>query len=157
MVFASYPVASLIRFAALPVGAAKRVLTPRALKILRMELMMVVLPVPGWPVSTMTLDRQALFTASICLSAKVMSSFSWTHWTALSASISLMDFDFFMRVFSRLAMLVSEMIFPRKSGQEVKHLVMKKSLWRCEDVQDQKVLHRGVQARSGCIDGAKRQ
>jgi hypothetical protein len=56
MVFASYPVASLIRFAARPVGAARGILTPRAWKILRMELMIVVLAVPGCPVSTMTLD-----------------------------------------------------------------------------------------------------
>ena len=58
--------------------------------------------------------------------------------------------------FTTLCTTSAIVIFPRKSGQEVKHLVMN-LLERCEYVHDQEDVHRGVQARSGCIDGAKRQ
>ena len=64
MVFASRPVASLILLAALPVGAASRMSIPRRPKIVRIALMMVVFPVPGPPVMTMTLLFTADFTAS---------------------------------------------------------------------------------------------
>lgn len=47
MVFASCPVVSLIRFAALPVGAASRIFVPTAEYSFRTALMIVVFPVPG--------------------------------------------------------------------------------------------------------------
>jgi hypothetical protein len=53
MVFASRPVASDNRFAALPVGAQRRHFTPLARRILRIEFS-VVLPTPGPPVMITT-------------------------------------------------------------------------------------------------------
>ena len=50
-----------------------------------------------------------------------------------------------------------QVIFPRKAGQEVKHLVMKQYVMEVRDVQDQKVIHGGVQAGSCGIDGEGRQ
>jgi hypothetical protein len=52
IVFASTPVASVMRFAARPVGAQRSNRTPLAARILRIELTMVVLPTPGPPVIT---------------------------------------------------------------------------------------------------------
>ena len=54
MVLASMPVASLIRLAALPVGAASRTRSPAFFSAAMMPCVVVVLPVPGPPVSTMT-------------------------------------------------------------------------------------------------------
>ena len=54
MVFASTPVASVMRFAARPVGAQSNSDTPLAARILRIELTIVVLPTPGPPVITST-------------------------------------------------------------------------------------------------------
>ena len=58
MVLASYPVISLIRFAALPVGAARKMSRPSSSKYLIILLIVVVLPVPGPPVIT-KIFRQA--------------------------------------------------------------------------------------------------
>ena len=63
MVFASMPVASDIRFAALPVGAAKIITHPACLYAEIIPNVVVVLPVPGPPVNTITLDEMAVFTA----------------------------------------------------------------------------------------------
>ena len=58
------PVASDIRLAALPVGAAKMILRPAALKAEMMPRVVVVFPVPGPPVSTITLEETAVRMAS---------------------------------------------------------------------------------------------
>ena len=73
------PVVSLKRFAARPVGAAKRIFNPWAFKMDKMPLITVVLPVPGPPVSTKTpWWRQALM-ASFCFCASwIWLSFSHT-------------------------------------------------------------------------------
>src|SRR5665647_3744316 len=110
MVFASWPVASLIRFAALPVGAASNNLTPILTKIFRMALTMVVFPVPGPPVMIKTLSVTARLTASICLDAKVVSNYFCTHLSALSGSIGLMDFGALVKAFNRRAILVLSLI-----------------------------------------------
>ena len=65
MVLASKPVASVIRLAARPVGAHSRSLTPFAASMRRMALTMVVLPTPGPPVMTSTLDIKASRIAAI--------------------------------------------------------------------------------------------
>src|SRR5512136_1887363 len=96
-----------MRLAALPVGAANMILALMADKIFRMALMMVVLPVPGPPVITMTLFSAARWTASICLSASVMESFSCTHWMAFSESIFRMAWEAFISVLRRAAILFS--------------------------------------------------
>ena len=64
MVLASKPVASVMRLAARPVGAHRRSLTPFADSMRRMALTMVVLPTPGPPVMTSTLDISASRTAA---------------------------------------------------------------------------------------------
>ena len=64
IVFASNPVASLIRLAARPVGAHSRISTPLVDRMRRMVLTIVVLPTPGPPVITETLDASATRTAS---------------------------------------------------------------------------------------------
>src|SRR3974390_3040517 len=107
MVLASWPVASLIRFAARPVGAAKRNLTLALAKILRMALMMVVLPAPGPPVITTTLLVRAHFTASTCFEARVISSWCCTQEIALSGLMGLMALGAVIRVLNRAAILVS--------------------------------------------------
>ena len=66
MVFASAPVASLIRFAALPVGAANRKSLPSFSKYRKMVRMVVVFPVPGPPVMSTTPFVTASFTALRC-------------------------------------------------------------------------------------------
>ena len=59
MVFASRPVLSLSRLAARPVGAARAISTPVDASTLRIELIRVVLPTPGPPVITRTLESKA--------------------------------------------------------------------------------------------------
>ncbi len=54
MVFASSPVVSVSRFAALPVGAQSRHFTFLARRIRRIELTRVVFPTPGPPVMMAT-------------------------------------------------------------------------------------------------------
>jgi hypothetical protein len=70
MVLASKPVASVIRFAARPVGAHSRRLVHFAARIRRMALTIVVLPTPGPPVVTNTLDISASRIAATWLSAR---------------------------------------------------------------------------------------
>ena len=69
MVLASQPVASLILLAALPVGAASKILSFNCWKILNIALMRVVFPVPGPPVIIKTFERAANRIASFCLCA----------------------------------------------------------------------------------------
>jgi len=64
MVRASKPVASVIRLAARPVGAHSSTSSPSACISRMMNRVMVVLPVPGPPVSTVTPPRSASSTAS---------------------------------------------------------------------------------------------
>ncbi len=71
MVLASKPVASFMRLAARPVGAPSRSLTPFAERMRKMALTMVVLPTPGPPVTTSTLEASAVATAALWLSARV--------------------------------------------------------------------------------------
>ena len=66
MVRASRPVASLILRAALPVGAASITLWPMRSWIAMIDLMMVVFPVPGPPVMTMTFRSTESLTARAC-------------------------------------------------------------------------------------------
>src|SRR6476659_1813413 len=70
IVLASKPVASVMRLAARPVGAHSRISVPFAARIRRMALTMVVLPTPGPPVITVTLDISARRTAATWLAAK---------------------------------------------------------------------------------------
>ena len=76
IVIASYPVASVIRFAALPVGAAKRISNPSCSKYWIIPLIVVVLPVPGPPVKTTILSCATAWIASFCFSANVICSVS---------------------------------------------------------------------------------
>ena len=74
MVAASKPVASVMRLAALPVGAASPTESCRSNKARTMTRMMVVLPVPGPPVMTMSPAFKAAFTALRCSSDSVRPS-----------------------------------------------------------------------------------
>src|SRR5277367_7067890 len=87
MVLASKPVASVILFAARPVGAHSRRLVPFAARMRRMALMMVVLPTPGPPVITTTLDIRASRIAATWLLARASPIRFSTHGSALSGSI----------------------------------------------------------------------
>ena len=64
MVFASMPVLSDKRFAARPVGAQSAMVTVLALTIFSSELTRVVLPTPGPPVMTITLETSATRSAA---------------------------------------------------------------------------------------------
>ena len=77
IVWASQPVASVIRLAARPVGAARRISIPSPSKYLIIVLIVVVLPVPGPPVMTRSPELIACITASLCLSSSsILSAFS---------------------------------------------------------------------------------
>ena len=69
MVFASLPLVSAIRLAALPVGAASTQEIFNSSKICRMAWITVVLPVPGPPVTTVKPEVTALRMASRCSGA----------------------------------------------------------------------------------------
>jgi len=64
MVFASMPVLSDKRFAARPVGAQSAIETALAINIFSKELTRVVLPTPGPPVMTITLETSATRSAA---------------------------------------------------------------------------------------------
>ena len=87
IVFASNPVASLIRLAARPVGAQSRMSTSFADRMRRMELTMVVLPTPGPPVITETFEASAVRTASAWPGARARPVLCSTQGSALSGSI----------------------------------------------------------------------
>ena len=88
MVEAPLPVASSMRFAARPVGAAKAMERFRRSMASTMARRVVVFPVPGPPVMTRRWESTARMRASFCFSAKVMSSFSHTALTMSSAMCS---------------------------------------------------------------------
>ena len=88
MVLASMPVASVMRLAARPVGAQRRSFVPLAERMRRIEFTMVVLPTPGPPVMTSTLERSARRMASTWLAASVSPVRPSIQGSALSASIS---------------------------------------------------------------------
>ncbi len=66
MVLASFSVASLSRFAALPVGADKSTLLPHFSKTSTTAFTMVVFPVPGPPVMTNIFLSRLSLMASFC-------------------------------------------------------------------------------------------
>ena len=68
---ASADVASLMRLAARPVGAASFTASPARLRTASMALSTVVLPTPGPPVTMKTAARAASSTAARCSSASV--------------------------------------------------------------------------------------
>ena len=84
MVRDSRPDVSDMRLAARPVGAASSMRARTSPKSLIMALMMVVLPVPGPPVSTIILLRAAVRTASSCSAAREMFSSPTTLSTSAS-------------------------------------------------------------------------
>ena len=86
-VFASKPVASLIRFAARPVGAHSSMSTPLAHRMRRIALTSVVLPTPGPPVITETFEASAVRTASAWPGARASPVLRSTQGSALSGSI----------------------------------------------------------------------
>ena len=88
IVFASNPVASLIRLAARPVGAHSRISTPLADRMRRIELTIVVLPTPGPPVMTETFEESAARTASAWPGARASPVLPSTQGRALSESMS---------------------------------------------------------------------
>ena len=69
MVWAFWPVSSDMRLAARPVGAQRDTRCPECCKSERMAFTVVVLPVPGPPVSTITLLLMAMRMALRCSSA----------------------------------------------------------------------------------------
>jgi hypothetical protein len=87
MVFASMPVVSESRFAALPVGAHSRHFTPLARRIVSIEFTRVVLPTPGPPVMITTRQVSAVWRASLWLGASVLPVLASHHCTAFSKSI----------------------------------------------------------------------
>src|SRR5580700_4586140 len=87
IVLASTPVASVIRFAARPVGAQSNNRTPLAARILRIELTIVVLPTPGPPVITSAFAVSARRIAAFWLSASCRPLRFSTQGRALSSSI----------------------------------------------------------------------
>ena len=66
IVLAEWPVASLIRLAARPVGAASMTSRLASSMAAMTPCVVVVFPVPGPPVSIITFERRAVSMASIC-------------------------------------------------------------------------------------------
>ena len=87
MVVASWPVVSFRRLAARPVGAQSDSFTLFAARIRRTALRMVVLPTPGPPVITRTLDASARRTAAFWLGASSRRIRCSIQGNALSTSI----------------------------------------------------------------------
>ena len=89
MVLASLPVSSVIRFAALPVGAASSISRSLFANSLIIALSVVVLPVPGPPVSTSTPLSNASNIARRCSSSKVMLSCLSTFSISRESTVTL--------------------------------------------------------------------
>ena len=95
IVCASYPVVSVILFAARPVGAASAISIPSLSKKWIIALMVVVFPVPGPPVSTIIPFLAASMTAFCCISSNcipVFFSISWMRWRRTTSAISSLVF-----------------------------------------------------------------
>ena len=75
IVLASKPVCSVMRLAARPVGAASATCTPLAIRMRRIVSSVEVLPTPGPPVMTATLEASTSFTASRCDADSVLPVF----------------------------------------------------------------------------------
>ena len=84
MVEAGRRVASVMRLAARPVGAPSAMRVRLAERMSHRARRIVVLPVPGPPVSTATLCCSAIFTPAACASEKAKPARVWAHSTALS-------------------------------------------------------------------------
>src|SRR5262245_34063065 len=113
------PVASLMRLAARPVGAQSKSLTPLAARMRRIALTMVVLPTPGPPVMTRTLDMSASRIAATWLSARIIPMRFSTHGNALSGSIHGQGSVPFTSRVSRSAMLHSARCRPARNTQGI--------------------------------------
>ena len=87
IVFASKPVASVIRFAARPVGAAKKISSPSSSKYRIIILIVVVFPVPGPPDKIKIPFSTASITAFLC-SASSSIRFVFSNFFSFSASLS---------------------------------------------------------------------
>ncbi len=88
MVLASRPVASVMRFAARPVGAASSAFRPSSSSKSIIQLIAVVFPVPGPPVITVTPCCIAWITASRCWSARLIWFFSSNRRILYSRSLN---------------------------------------------------------------------
>ena len=119
IVLASKPVASVMRLAARPVGAHSRISVPFAARIRRMALTMVVLPTPGPPVITVTLDISARRTAATWLSARARPMCFSTQGKALSGSIQGHGSVPFASRVSRSAMVRSARCRPARNTHGV--------------------------------------
>ena len=108
MVRASHPVASFSRLAARPVGAARSTRADARSKIFSTALTMVVLPVPGPPVMTITLWSRAACRAWVWLSESRSSRCACTQATARPASRRRSPRGTSSRAFSRRAIVVSQ-------------------------------------------------
>ena len=96
---ASFPVVSVILFAALPVGAAKITFFPLSSYISIIFFIIVVFPVPGPPVIIVTLFSFTNFNASFCFSDNsILDSFS-AFFNTLSKPVILFIFLEFCNLF----------------------------------------------------------
>ena len=92
MVFASIPMASPIRLAARPVGAASSTVFPDKVNRSMIAFIVVVLPVPGSPVITQNFDETARRIASTYTSSYRIADFFCKSARALSKSSIAFEF-----------------------------------------------------------------
>ena len=85
MVEACLKVICVRRLAALPVGAARRILLVIFSEMARIARVMVLFPVPGPPVTIRSLSTTPEMTATFCSGASARLSFSCTHSIAFSS------------------------------------------------------------------------
>src|SRR6516225_119069 len=119
MVLASKPVASVMRLAARPVGAHSKSFAPFADRMRRMALTSVVLPTPGPPVMTRTLEVSASMTADLWLSANTRPVRCSIQGIALSGSIHGQGSLPFLSCSSRSAMPRSALYRPARKTQSL--------------------------------------
>jgi hypothetical protein len=108
-----------MRLAARPVGAHSSSLTPLAARMRRMPFTMVVLPTPGPPVMTSTLETSASLIAAVWVSARASPIRPPTHGNALSGSIQGHGSVPFNSRISRSAMARSARCSPARNVQRV--------------------------------------